>query len=84
MKIGDVSFWYADMGMPATRRPALAGDTQADVAIIGAGYTGLWTAWYLMQAQPDLKVARAREGIRRLRRLGAERRLVPRHARLGP
>ncbi len=56
MKIGDVSFWYADIGLPDTRRPALAGDTTADVAIIGAGFTGLWAAWYLMQANPALKV----------------------------
>lgn len=56
MKIGDVSFWYADTGLPETRRAPLGGDTSADVAIIGAGYTGLWTAWYLMQARPDLKV----------------------------
>jgi glycine/D-amino acid oxidase-like deaminating enzyme len=56
MKLGDVSFWYADIGLPETRRPALQGDTTADVAIIGAGYTGLWTAWYLMQAAPHLKV----------------------------
>ena len=56
MKIGDVSFWYADIGLPQTWRPALAGDTTADVAIIGAGFTGLWTAWYLMKERPDLKV----------------------------
>ena len=54
--IGDVSFWYADIGLPQTRRPALDGDTTADVAIIGAGYTGLWTAWYLKKAQPALNV----------------------------
>lgn len=54
--IGDVSFWYADIGLPETRRAALDGDTTADVAIIGAGYTGLWTAWYLKQAQPSLNV----------------------------
>ena len=54
--IGDVSFWYADIGLPQTRRPPLPGDTTADVAIIGAGYTGLWAAWYLMQASPHLKV----------------------------
>ena len=29
MKIGDVSFWYADIGLPETRRPALSGDTTA-------------------------------------------------------
>lgn len=56
MKIGDVSFWYADIGLPETRRPTLAGDTSVDVAIIGAGFTGLWSAYYLKKAQPDLKV----------------------------
>jgi glycine/D-amino acid oxidase-like deaminating enzyme len=55
MKTGDVSFWYADIGQPY-RRAALAGDTTADVAIIGAGYTGLWTAYYLKQANPALDV----------------------------
>ena len=54
--IGEVSFWYADIGLPQTRRPALGADTRADVAIIGAGFTGLWTAFYLKQAQPDLDV----------------------------
>ena len=54
-KIGEVSFWYADIGLPGLR-PALAGDTAADVCIIGAGYTGLWAAYYLKEAQPDLDV----------------------------
>jgi glycine/D-amino acid oxidase-like deaminating enzyme len=54
--IGDVSFWYADMGgLPALRAP-LHGDSTADVCIIGAGYTGLWAAWYLKQARPDLDI----------------------------
>ena len=44
MKIGDVSFWYADIGLPETRRAALAGDTAVDVAIIGAGGIGQTTA----------------------------------------
>jgi glycine/D-amino acid oxidase-like deaminating enzyme len=55
-KIGDVSFWYADIGLPQSRRTALSGDTTADVAIIGAGYTGLWTAYYLKKARPGLNV----------------------------
>ena len=55
MRIGDVSFWYADIGLP-DRRPALSGDATADVCIIGAGYTGLWTAYYIKQARPDLDV----------------------------
>ncbi|MEC7668096.1 MAG: FAD-dependent oxidoreductase, partial [Pseudomonadota bacterium] len=43
-------------GLPETRRPALPGNLQADVAIIGAGYTGLWTAYYLRKAAPQLRV----------------------------
>ena len=55
MRIGEVSFWYADIGLPY-RRAALEGDRTADVAIIGAGYTGLWTAYYLKKANPALEV----------------------------
>ena len=56
LRLGEVSFWLADMGGPPNQRPPLAGDVTADVCIIGAGYTGLWTAYYLKQAQPDLTV----------------------------
>ncbi len=55
-KLGEVSFWYADIGLP-TRRAALAGDIDVDICIIGAGYTGLWTAYYLKTANPALKIA---------------------------
>jgi glycine/D-amino acid oxidase-like deaminating enzyme len=34
----------------------LSGDATADVAIVGAGYTGLWTAYYLSLADPTLRV----------------------------
>jgi len=53
--IGDISFWYADIGLPVPR-PALLGDTTVDVCIIGAGYTGLWTAHYLRKLAPDLNI----------------------------
>jgi glycine/D-amino acid oxidase-like deaminating enzyme len=52
---GDVSFWYASSGLPS-RRPALDGDRDADVCIVGAGFTGLWTAYYLKQAAPQLEI----------------------------
>ncbi|MFG2604110.1 NAD(P)/FAD-dependent oxidoreductase [Streptomyces sp. NPDC048514] len=52
---GGVSFWYADDGLPAVREP-LCGDASADVVIVGAGYTGLWTAYYLKKAAPFLRV----------------------------
>ncbi|WP_439593521.1 NAD(P)/FAD-dependent oxidoreductase [Microbacterium sp.] len=54
---GDVSWWWRDLGgAPAPRSP-LPGDTEVDVAIVGGGYTGLWTAYYLKTLQPDLRVA---------------------------
>jgi glycine/D-amino acid oxidase-like deaminating enzyme len=53
---GEVSHWWASLGPPPPRRPPLPGPTEADVAIVGAGYTGLWTAYYLKQAQPELRV----------------------------
>ena len=56
LRLGDVSFWYNDMGGLPSRRPGLDGDVVADVCIIGAGFTGLWTAYYLKKAQPDLNV----------------------------
>ena len=52
---GRVAFWYRDQ--PVTvRRPPLDADTSVDVAIVGGGYTGLWSAYYLKRAQPDLRV----------------------------
>lgn len=53
---GEVSFWVADEGRPAPR-PALPGPIEVDVAIVGAGLTGLWTAYYLKEARPDLNIA---------------------------
>ena len=52
---GNVSFWFAETGLPDPR-PGLDGDLEADVAVVGAGYTGLWSAYYLKQARPDLPV----------------------------
>ena len=53
---GNVSFWWDELGVPERTRPPLPGDTDADVAIVGAGYTGLWTAYYLAALQPDLRI----------------------------
>jgi glycine/D-amino acid oxidase-like deaminating enzyme len=50
---GAVSHWFPQLPTP---RPALPGDREADVCIVGAGYTGLWTAYYLTQADPSLRV----------------------------
>ncbi|MGA5197542.1 NAD(P)/FAD-dependent oxidoreductase [Streptomyces exfoliatus] len=52
---GGISFWYAQDGTPAPREP-LPGDISADVCIVGGGYTGLWTAYYLKKAVPFLNI----------------------------
>ncbi|MGM0987785.1 MAG: NAD(P)/FAD-dependent oxidoreductase [Pseudomonadota bacterium] len=52
----DASFWLSQMGVQKPREP-LSGDRAADVVIIGAGYTGLWTAYYLKKHSPNLDVA---------------------------
>ena len=53
---GHVSHWWHEVGEPK-RRPELPGNMTVDVAIVGAGYTGLWTAYYLKQAKPSLRIA---------------------------
>jgi glycine/D-amino acid oxidase-like deaminating enzyme len=53
---GNVSHWWQEIGTPK-ERPALDGNLSVDVAIVGAGYTGLWTAYYLKKAQPNLRIA---------------------------
>ncbi|MFD3039972.1 MULTISPECIES: NAD(P)/FAD-dependent oxidoreductase [Mycolicibacterium] len=50
---GQVSHWFDELPTP---RPALPGDRDADVCIVGAGYSGLWTAYYLAQADPSLRI----------------------------
>jgi glycine/D-amino acid oxidase-like deaminating enzyme len=52
---GAISYWFRDTGLPP-RRPALPGPVSADIAIVGAGMTGLWTAYYLAEALPDASI----------------------------
>ena len=52
-----ISLWMDQLEEPLCARPALRQDLDLDVCIIGAGYTGLWTAYYLKQQAPHLKIA---------------------------
>src|SRR4051794_32678273 len=52
-----VSLWFDQLAEPLTPRPPLPGDLDVDVAIVGAGFTGLWTAYYLHEADPTLRIA---------------------------
>jgi glycine/D-amino acid oxidase-like deaminating enzyme len=56
MKTGDPGYWIDSVGGPPRRREALPGSVEADVAIVGGGFTGLWTAYYLKRRDPSLRV----------------------------
>lgn len=51
------SYWLESSGDDLTPRPALNGTIDADIAILGAGYSGLWTAWYLLERNPAANIA---------------------------
>jgi glycine/D-amino acid oxidase-like deaminating enzyme len=51
----DVSFWLATCP-PYQPNAPLQGEVHADVAIIGGGFTGMSTAYYLRKADPSLRV----------------------------
>jgi glycine/D-amino acid oxidase-like deaminating enzyme len=51
-------WWIAEAGPPALLAP-LAGDTSADVVVIGGGYTGLWAAWHAAEAGATVMVLEA-------------------------
>ncbi|WP_028620215.1 NAD(P)/FAD-dependent oxidoreductase [Pseudomonas sp. Ant30-3] len=53
----NISLWMDQLDEPLSARPALEQDLDVDVAIIGAGYTGLWTAYYLKRLAPELNIA---------------------------
>ena len=52
-----VSFWFDSLPEPVVARDRLGSDLEVDVAIVGAGYTGLWTAYYLAGIDPHLRIA---------------------------
>jgi glycine/D-amino acid oxidase-like deaminating enzyme len=56
MRNGEVSYWWQARGGFPPRRPSLPGPIEADVAIVGGGYTGLWTAYYLAGLRPSLRI----------------------------
>lgn len=50
------SLWLDELAEALPTRPALGGDCDVDVAVVGGGFTGLWTAYYLSQIDPTLRV----------------------------
>lgn len=50
------SLWLDGLAGSLAPRASLPGDLDCDVAIVGAGMTGLWTAYHLRRADPALRV----------------------------
>ena len=50
------SFWLETAEKELVPRTSLGGPAETDVAILGAGFTGLWTAYYLLRREPSLRV----------------------------
>lgn len=49
--------WWLEEAGPVELGPRLEGAHHVDVVVIGGGYTGLWTAWHLLAAEPEVRVA---------------------------
>jgi ribulose 1,5-bisphosphate synthetase/thiazole synthase len=54
-----ISMWWDTLPAALTvpLGEPLRSNSTVDVAIVGAGYTGLWTAYYLQKADPTLRIA---------------------------
>jgi glycine/D-amino acid oxidase-like deaminating enzyme len=48
-------YWIEEAG-PVDPAPSLSAEREADVLVVGGGYTGLWTAWYLLQLEPGARI----------------------------
>jgi glycine/D-amino acid oxidase-like deaminating enzyme len=49
-------YWLDEAG-PIEPLPALEGELEADFAVVGGGFTGLWAAWWLLEEDPGARVA---------------------------
>jgi glycine/D-amino acid oxidase-like deaminating enzyme len=50
-----LGYWIEEAG-EVEPRPALSGQLEADVLVVGGGYTGMWSAWYAKQLEPEARV----------------------------
>ena len=51
------SYWHESVTSTEVERDSLNSDLDLDIAIVGAGYSGLWTAYYVKKLKPDARVA---------------------------
>lgn len=57
LRLRALSLWWDALPGPVLTRAPLQSDIDVDVAVVGAGFTGLWTAYYLLRAAPGTRVA---------------------------
>lgn len=50
-----LGYWIEEAGEVEPTAP-LSGEREADVLVVGGGYTGMWTAWYVRQLEPEARV----------------------------
>jgi glycine/D-amino acid oxidase-like deaminating enzyme len=50
-----LGYWIEEAGT-VEPRPPLTGDREADVLVVGGGYTGMWAAWYARQLEPEARI----------------------------
>jgi glycine/D-amino acid oxidase-like deaminating enzyme len=48
-------YWIEEAG-EVEPRPALSGEREADLVVVGGGYTGMWTAWYARRLEPQARI----------------------------
>jgi glycine/D-amino acid oxidase-like deaminating enzyme len=56
-RYGSLSLWWDGLSQEVVARPPLERDIDVDVAVVGGGFTGLWTAYSLALADPTLRIA---------------------------
>ena len=59
----DAMGWWLEEAGRVDPLPPLSGSVDADIVVIGGGYTGMWTAWHLLQAEPEARVVLLEGGL---------------------
>ncbi len=57
-----LGYWLAEAGEPQPS-PPLERSVEADVLVVGGGYTGLWSAWYAKLLEPGARVVLLEAGL---------------------
>jgi glycine/D-amino acid oxidase-like deaminating enzyme len=61
--IHDAQGWWLRQEPAVEPAPALTGDRDADFVVVGGGYTGMWTAWLLREAEPEARIILLEAGV---------------------